>query len=182
MKKKLIIVLMCIVLLVAIICEFFILMIVGEDPEFYKNVLLYIFTIVSITISSVVFYLCRRKKNHIYISYDGSKNEEQANEITMVIKREFKRSIIFTHKDIIDGNKITTSIAENMSHCSCFIMIIDGELSQLQVQEFKCWKHREMRIYPILLSETKIPSQLKDYKTYALDEFKCNITKLLQLK
>lgn len=181
MKKNWTIVFMCFVLLVTIICEFFILMIVGDDPEFYKNVILYLFTFVFITIYSVVFYIYRRKKNHIYISYD-SKNETEASEIVMLIKQKFKQSIIFTYKDIIDGDKITTSIAENMSHCSCFIMIIDGELSQLQVQEFKCWKHREMRIYPILLSETKIPSQLKDYKTYALDEFKCNITKLLQLK
>ena len=179
MKKNLIIVLMCIVLLVAFICEFFILMIVGEDPEFYKNVLLYISTIMSITISSVVFYLFRRKKNHIYISYDGSKNEKEADEITMVIKRELKRSIVFTHKDIIDGNKITTSIAENMSHCTYFILIIDQELSKLQIQELKSWKHNEMKIFPILLSNTKIPNQIQDYPVYTFEDFRNNLDKLL---
>jgi hypothetical protein len=154
-------------------------MIVGEDPEFYKNVLLYISTIVSITISSVVFYLCRRKRNHIYISYDGRKNEEEANEITKVIKREFKRSIIFTHKDIIDGNKITTSIAENMSHCTYFILIIDQELSKLQIQELKSCKHNEMKIFPVLLSNTKIPNQIKDYPVYTFEDFSINFDKLL---
>lgn len=178
MKKNWTIVFMFIVLLVAIICEFFILMIVGEDPEFYKNVILYLFTFVFITIFSVVFYIYRRKKNHIYISYD-SKNEKEASEIVMLIKQKFKKSIIFTHKDIIDGDKITTSIAENMSHCAYFILIIDQELSKFQQQELKSWKYNDMKIFPILLSNTKVPNQLQDYHIYTFENFKKNINKLL---
>lgn len=178
MKKNWTIVFMCIVLLVAIICEFFILMIVGEDPEFYKNVILYLFTFVFITIFSVVFYIYRRKKNHIYISYD-SKNEKEASEIVMLIKQKFKKSIIFTHKDIIDGDKITKSIAENMSHCAYFILIIDQELSKFQQQELKSWKYNDMKIFPILLSNTKAPNQLQDYHIYTFENFKKNINKLL---
>ena len=181
MKNTGIYILLCIILFIVLICESIVVIMVAEEPEFYKNILFYILTVISITVSSIVIYVCRRRKNYVYISFDD-KNKDEAYDLINLIQNQYRSSLVFTKENQIEGIKITDAIAENMSRCSHFIVIIDGELSQLQVQEFKCWKHREMRIYPIILSETKIPSQLKDYKTYALDEFKCNIAKLLQLK
>lgn len=181
MKKAGTYILLFFILLLVIVCESIVVMMVAEEPEFYRNILFYILTIVSVTVSSIVIYIYRRRTNYIYVSFDD-KNKKEAYELIGLIQAQYRKSLVFTKENQVEGIKITDAIAENMSRCLYFILIIDGEMSPLQIQEFKCWKHREMHIYPILLSATKIPNQLKDYKTYTIDEFKSNIAKLLQLK